>query len=423
MDALGTTLGERFPGLTLRGELASFTRAASGHCYFTLRDPEADASLRCVMFRRVASLVGAPPREGSAVELRGRLGVYGPRGELQCVVESLAAVGAGALYERFLRLRAALEAEGCFDPARRRPIPRWPRRIAVVSSLGAAALQDVLTALARRAPHLPVLVVPSLVQGIEAPAALVEALRRAAAQPGVELILLVRGGGSLEDLWAFNDPGLVRALAASPVPVLTGIGHETDLTLADLAADLRAPTPTAAAELAATDRATWLEGLEALARRGRQACQAQRDRRAERLDRLALRLARPGEALHRARTRLAALARRGAQAFAAARHRAAWPLPSCALRLVHAGRRRPAVEAARLDGLEARLAALDPQRVLARGWARVQDPEGRTLSSVRQLPPGQGFALVLGDGTVAATVDGPVPQAVAPARRRGRGAA
>lgn len=367
MAALGDALAERFPALALRGEVAAFTRAASGHCYFTLRDPDAEASLRCVMFRRVAQLQAAWPREGAAVELRGRLAVYGARGELQLIVESLAAVGAGALYERFLRLKAELEAEGCFDPARRRPIPPWPRRVAVVSSLAAAALHDVCTALARRAPHLPVLVVPSPVQGAEAPAALVEALRRAAAQPGVEAIILARGGGSLEDLWAFNDPGLVRAIAASPVPVLTGIGHETDLTLADLAADLRAPTPTAAAELVATPRAGWLEGLEGLARRGRQACQAQCDRSAERLDRAALRLARPGERLARARERLAGLAQRGAQAFALARHRAAAPLPGWALRLAHAGRRLPEARGAQLAGLAARLEALDPQRVLARG--------------------------------------------------------
>jgi exodeoxyribonuclease VII large subunit len=256
--AAGDALAARFGAVTVRGELSGFVRAASGHCYFSLKDSAGGAAvLRCAMFRRAALLLDFAPTDGQQLEVRGRIGVYEARGELQLVVESMARVGVGSLYEEFLRLRARLEAAGLFEAARKRPIAAFPRAVGVITSLGAAALRDVLTTLARRAPHLRVVVYPSLVQGAEAPAALVEALALAGRRDEVDTLLLVRGGGSLEDLWAFNDERVVRAVASSPIPVVCGVGHETDISLADLAADLRAATPTAAAELAAP-AAAWM---------------------------------------------------------------------------------------------------------------------------------------------------------------------
>ncbi|MBI3156804.1 MAG: exodeoxyribonuclease VII large subunit, partial [Burkholderiales bacterium] len=273
--AAGDALQARFGALAVRGELSGFTRAASGHCYFSLKDADgAPALLRCAIFRRAASLLDFAPADGQQVELRGRLAVYEPRGDLQFVAEAMQRVGAGSLYEQFLRLKAALQAEGLFDPARRKPLPRLPRRIGVVTSPQAAAWRDVLTTLARRAPQVEVVLYPAPVQGADAPPALVQAIAMAQARrqlDGVDLLLLVRGGGSLEDLWAFNDERVVRAVAACTLPIVCGVGHETDLSLCDLAADLRAPTPTAAAELATPARDELLAALAALAQRAARA--------------------------------------------------------------------------------------------------------------------------------------------------------
>ncbi|WP_457428010.1 exodeoxyribonuclease VII large subunit, partial [Roseateles sp. P5_E7] len=267
LEAVSQSLAERFSVVVVGGEISGFTRAASGHCYFGLKDADGlAASLRCAMFRRAAAMLDFTPGDGSLVELRGRVAVYEPRGELQFVVEAMRRAGAGTLYEQFLKLRARLAAEGLFDEDAKRPLPMLPRRIGVVTSTAGAALHDVLTALARRAPQVEVVVYPSPVQGVEAPPALVNALRIANDRAEVDLLLLVRGGGSLEDLWAFNDERVVRAVAASALPVVCGVGHETDVTLCDLAADLRAPTPTAAAELAAPSRDALLQMLASLER-------------------------------------------------------------------------------------------------------------------------------------------------------------
>ncbi|HZY15041.1 MAG TPA: exodeoxyribonuclease VII large subunit, partial [Ramlibacter sp.] len=260
--AVADALEARFNPVAVRGELTGFSRAASGHCYFSLKDGQ--GQLRCAMFRRSASLLDFSPRDGELVEVTGRLGVYEARGDLQLVVESMRRAGQGALFEQFLRLKAKLEAEGLFDAARKRQVPLLPRGIGIVTSLGAAALHDVVTCLRRRAPHVPVVLAPAAVQGSDAPGQLVaglQALYGLAARGDVDLILLVRGGGSIEDLWAFNDEQLARTIVASPVPLVSGVGHETDFPIADFCADLRAPTPTAAAELAAQPRDTWLAAL------------------------------------------------------------------------------------------------------------------------------------------------------------------
>ncbi len=398
VHAVADALSARFGAVAVRGELGGFQRAASGHCYFTLKDADGSAALRCAMFRRAASLLDFAPADGALVELRGRVAVYEPRGELQFVVESMRRAGAGALYERFLRLKAQLEAEGLFDAARKRPLPALPRRIGIVTSLAAAALHDVLTALRRRAPQVQVIVYPSPVQGADAPAALAAAIERAGRRAEVDTLLVCRGGGSLEDLWAFNEAVAVRAIAACPLPVVVGVGHETDVTLADLAADLRAPTPTAAAELAAPARALLLERLSGLAEAARRAVARRLDGEAQRLDRATLRLARPAQALTVHRERLATLTERHRAARVRRLDRLRQRQELLAPRLVQALRQSQGGARQRLELLAARLQALDPSQVLARGYAWLSDEGGRALVSVGQLQPGQSVAARLADG-------------------------
>lgn len=399
LKAVGDALQARFSSCTVQGELGSFTRAASGHCYFSLKDAETGvASLRCAMFRRAASLLDFAPGDGQLVEVRGRLAVYEPRGELQFVVESMRRAGAGALYEQFLRLRAKLEGEGLFDAARKRALPAFPQRLGIVTSTSGAALHDVLTALARRAPQVQLIVYPSLVQGDQAPAALVQALRVANARAEVDALLLCRGGGSLEDLWAFNDERVVRAVAESALPVICGVGHETDVTLCDLAADLRAPTPTAAAELAAPAQAGELERLRMLAAALSRRVDQRLDNLAQRLDRAALRLARPSVALSRQRRLLDLLAQRQGQALPRLLERQPLRLDQLAQRSQRALGVGLQLQGRRLDALQARLQALDPRRVLARGYAWLDDGSGRALSSVAQLEVGAQVHAVLADG-------------------------
>ena len=402
--AVGEALQDGFGAVAVRGELAGFTRAASGHCYFNLRSPQGEAGLRCAMFRRAASLLDFTPRDGLQVELRGRLAIYEPRGELQMIVEAMRPAGEGRLMEQFLRLKAKLQAEGLFDPARRRPVPAFVRRIAVVTSPAAAALRDVLSALARRAPQVEVILCPAAVQGAEAPAQLVRAIAAAGQIEGVELLIVCRGGGPLEDLWAFNDERVVRAIAASAVPVICGVGHETDTTLADFAADLRAPTPTAAAELAAPPREDCLRALRQLAHRLRQRVDFRLDGEAQRLDRAALRLSRPADALHAQHRRLALLAQRHAGLPATRLMAERARLERLAQRLTAARRQRQIETARRLELLGARLAALDPQRVLARGYALLEDEQGRPLVGVGALRPGRRLQARLADGRLALDV-------------------
>lgn len=399
LKLLAGTLGARFGDVTVEGEIAGFTRAASGHCYFNLKDADgAPALMRMALFRRSAALLRFAPQDGQRVRVRGRVAVYEARGELQFVAELIEPAGAGALYEQFLRLKAQLEAEGLFDPRRKRALPAFPRRIAVVTSLGAAALHDVCTALARRAPQVELIVVPSLVQGGEAPARLVAALAAANALPAVDTILLVRGGGSLEDLWAFNDPGLVRAVAASPRPVVCGVGHETDLTLCDLAADLRAPTPTAAAELAAPVRDEQMQRLERAQRLLRERLLRRLDADAQRLDRLGLRLARPAQGLARHQQRLQTLRERLQRALQQRLQAEQRRIERLAPRPAAATTQRLAAARQSLQRAEAQLQALAPQRVLARGFAWLDDGHGHALTRAEQLQPGQRVRAVLQDG-------------------------
>jgi exodeoxyribonuclease VII large subunit len=409
--AVSDALAARFASCAVQGELSGFTRAASGHCYFTLKDAEgAAASVRCAMFRRAASLLDFGPRDGQQVELRGRVAVYEPRGEMQLVVESMRALGAGSLYEQFLRLKAKLQGEGLFDAARKKALPRYPARIGVLTSPSGAALHDVLTTIERRAPHVSVVVYPSLVQGADAPAAILAALAAVAERREVDLLIVARGGGSIEDLWAFNDERVVRALAGLPMPTIAGVGHETDVTLVDFAADLRAATPTAAAELAAPARDELLAQLDALAQRMGRRMRQRLEREAQRLDQRALQLARPTAWIHREASRLQAADVRLRQALHKELARATQASIRMADRWRHAGTIRRLQAQSRLENLAMRLASLDPLRVLARGYTLVLDAEGRALMSARAAQPGQAVAIRWTDGTLPAHLD-PAPGA------------
>jgi exodeoxyribonuclease VII large subunit len=410
VDAISQSLAERFSVVAVGGEIGSFTRAASGHCYFCLKDADGQAaSLRCAMFRRAATMLDFTPTDGALVELRGRVAVYEPRGELQFIVEAMRRAGAGTLYEQFLKLRARLAAEGLFDEDAKRRLPALPRRIGVITSAAGAALHDVLTALARRAPQVEVIVYPSPVQGAEAPPALVNALHIANEREEVDLLLLVRGGGSLEDLWAFNDERVVRAVASSALPVVCGVGHETDVTLCDLAADLRAPTPTAAAELAAPSRDGLLQRLDALERSLMRCLDHRLQSTAQRLDRMALRLARPSDVLARQRRLLDLLAQRAAAAPARRIELQRQRLDHLAHRPARALADTLRSQTARLDSLQARLQALDPHHVLARGYAWLDDGEGGAITSVHALLAGHEVRAVLADGSVDLRVLGVLP--------------
>jgi exodeoxyribonuclease VII large subunit len=406
VHAIGDTLSARFAACTVRGELSSYTRAASGHCYFTLKDSNGDAaSIRCAMFKRAAGAVQFQPADGQEVQLRGRIAVYEPRGELQFVVESMQRSGDGSLYEQFVKLKAKLEAEGLFDSARKRPVARYPRRVGVVTSLDAAALHDVVSVFGRRSPQVELVLYPSVVQGADAPGALIAAIEAAGQRLEVDTLLVVRGGGSIEDLWAFNDERVVRALAASPIPTISGVGHETDTTLADFAADLRAPTPTAAAELSTPQtRDDSAAGLQQAALRMRRRANQAVDTEAQRLDGLAMRSLRPAHSVMRQSQALALWRLRlsaGVRQLTATRGQA---LQSAAGHFQRAGAAVPQRSGQQLDRLEARLSGLDPARVLQRGFAWLSDADGQALVSTRQLRVGQSVGAVLADGEVTASI-------------------
>lgn len=409
--AIADALEARFNPVAVRGEITGFSRASSGHCYFSIKDPQ--GQLRCAMFRRAASLLDFSPRDGELVEVRGKLGVYEARGDLQFIVESMQRAGQGALFEQFLRLKAQLESEGLFDAARKRPLPVQPRGIGLVTSLGAAALHDVVTALRRRAPHIPVVLAPAQVQGAAAPQSIVSALSRlyrlaeqgpVEGQPHIDTILLVRGGGSIEDLWAFNDEHLARTIVQSPVPLVSGVGHETDFTIADFCADLRAPTPTAAAELVAQPREVWLGALDLIEGRMADGIQRLLDARHQRLDQAAARLGRPSGLVAREQLQLARTAQRMRHAVLLRLQRMEQAQQAAAAALPVQVQRRIDGLRERVDRAALRLELLDPRLVLQRGYALLADAEGRSVTSVQQARPGDALKATLADGVVDVTV-------------------
>jgi len=286
--AISASLEERFDSVWVSGEISNFKAYDSGHWYFSLKDEE--GQIRCVMFRGRNGQVGFMPQSGDLVEVSANLGLYVPRGDIQLTIQTLRRAGMGGLYEAFLKLKAKLAKEGLFDAERKREIPTHPRSIGIITSLQAAALKDVLSTLARRAPHIPIVIYPTLVQGPDAPAGIISALKAAEQEKAVDVILLVRGGGSIEDLWAFNDEKLAYAIAESSIPIVSGVGHETDVTIADFVADLRAPTPTGAAELAAPRKDQMLQELGAIMQALSQRVNQRIEREAQTLDQLTLRL-------------------------------------------------------------------------------------------------------------------------------------
>lgn len=423
-QAVARLLERHFPLAWIAGELSNVTRAASGHWYFTLKD--ASAQVRAVMFRGRAQYVDFAPREGDRVEVRATVGLYTPRGDFQLNVEAMRKAGVGNLYEAFLRLKAKLENEGLFDAARKRGLPYFPRTVGIVTSPQAAALRDIITAFRRRAPHLKLILYPTLVQGEGSADRIADAIATASGRAECDLLIVGRGGGSLEDLWSFNDEKVARAIAACSMPVISGVGHETDFTIADFVADVRAPTPTAAAELAATPTADWSALLAQHAQDLGDALRRQLDDHAQTLDWLSSRLQSPVAAIRQQRLRLDGLQVRlshatreplaaARYALADARNRLRRALPDTAMRREQLNARASRLTAAfdaclaetrhRHATLQAQLELLAPQRTLERGYAILQDGDGKVLRDPAQLHPPQELTLTLADGSAQISVN------------------
>lgn len=416
-------LEREFPLLWVAGEISNLTRAASGHVYFSLKDESAQA--RCVMFRSRAQSIPWRLENGQQVEARALVSLYEPRGEFQLNIEALRRAGQGRLFEAFARLKAQLEAEGLFATERKRPLPRYPRHIGIISSPQAAAVRDVLAALKRRAPHLTTILYPTLVQGDSAAEEIARAIEMANQRDECDLLLIVRGGGSIEDLWAFNEEIVVRAIVDSGLPIISGVGHEADTTITDYVADMRAATPTAAAEIATQG---WYEGGGKIARLGTamgRAMQYRVARQQQGLDQLSLRLIHPATRLARARDRLALL---GSQLDVSLSHglrhhrdrlnRAALDLARAVprteirsgrigmlaqrLRAAFRGQQQQRTNA--LDNSAAALAHLNPEATLARGFSIVRDATGRLVTNAADLHAGQTVSLYLAHGGAEASI-------------------
>ena len=413
---------DSLPSLWVEGEISNLARPASGHWYFTLKD--SGAQLRCVMFRKANYLVRPQPRDGDQVRVRAQASVYVARGDLQLICEAMEPAGQGALLLAYERLKARLQAEGLFDAAIKRPIPAVPRAIGLITSASGAAVQDVLTALSRRFPLTTVHLLPVPVQGAEAAPAIVKALQQLPVRaPAVELILLVRGGGSLEDLWAFNEEVVARAIRACRVPVISGVGHEVDFTIADFAADLRAPTPTAAAELASPDIADWRRRIDQLGQALTRLQRQMQQQSAMRLQRANQRLIalHPGRRLQDRAQRLDELesrlqralrqhldVRRARWSALQARLLATRPQLRISLARSECLRLQTRLQQAavlqlrsrrdRLDQIEALLASFNPQAVLQRGYAIARDADGRVLMDADAVAAGTAVDLQLARG-------------------------
>ena len=416
-------LESAFPLCWVAGEISNLTQAASGHVYFSLKDE--GAQVRCVMFRNRAQLLGWRLENGQHVEARVLVSLYEARGDFQLNVETARQAGAGRLYEQFLRLKEKLEREGLFDDAGKRALPAFPTRIGIVTSLQAAALRDVLTTLARRAPHVHLTLYPTQVQGEGAAAQIASAIRAADQHGECDLLILCRGGGSLEDLWAFNDEALARTIRASTLPIISGVGHETDFTIADFAADQRAPTPTAAAELAAPARESLLNHLLMLHAQLHRQTAHRLEQYGQRLDLLAHRLQHPAQRLaaqadrlnslqHRLRGALAESGARGRRTLADLSHRLLLARPECStlarrlatlpIRLDAAWQQRQSHRAAALTRLADSLEHLNPQNVLGRGYSIVSDRQGSIVRDSRTLEPNDVLLVSFHSGHAQAQV-------------------
>lgn len=417
-QAVARLLERSFPLQWISGEISNFTRASSGHWYFTLKDD--GAQVRAVMFRGRSQYAGFVPREGDKVEVRALVTLYGPRGDYQINVEAIRRAGVGSLFEAFQRLKERLAAAGLFDSERKRALPLFPRTIGIVTSPQAAALRDVLIALRRRAPHVRVVLYPTLVQGQQAGPQIATAIDTASRRAECDVLLVVRGGGSMEDLWCFNEEAVAYAVANSGIPVVSGVGHETDFTICDFAADVRAATPTAAAELAATPRADWLGSLRADATDLRRAMRRALSDATQTLDNLQRRLLSPTARIGQQRMQLQSLSTAMMHATRNPLQQARFTVDRLAARLAA---RKPDATAARaamhalqhragagmraqllqrrhvLDALSAQLELLNPQRTLERGYAIVTDAAGAVLRDPAHIKPGQSLGVRLAEGS------------------------
>jgi exodeoxyribonuclease VII large subunit len=419
-------LENQFEIVWVAGELSNVKKAPSGHWYFSLKDPA--AQIDCAMFRTRAQFLDFRPENGMQVEVRARVTLYEARGSFQLVVEEIRKSGLGALYEAFGKLKAKLEAEGLFAADRKRELPSFPRAIGIVTSPAAAALRDVLTTLARRAPMVPVILYPAQVQGEAAAAQIARAVETANSRAEVDVLIVCRGGGSLEDLWAFNEEVVARAIAASSLPIVSGVGHETDFSIADFVADLRAPTPTAAAAAASPDREAFSAEVAALGRRLGRDMRRSVEVATQRLDHAARRLLTPAERIARDRERIAQCARRLRMTSAAAQNLRRIALGSLAPRLARA---LPGVESAkrgvsrtqerlraavirnvsererRLAALRTALEHLDPTQVLGRGYSIVRDAGGHVRTTSAGLAGGDALDITFAQGGAAVSVKEP----------------
>ncbi len=373
-------LERRFPLAWIAGEISNFRPASSGHWYFTLKDETAQVD--CVMFRGRAAALDWAPAEGMRVEARALVTLYEPRGRFQLNVESMRRAGLGPLYERFLKLKAKLEAEGLFDPEAKRPVPEHPQQIGILTSLQAAALRDVLTTLRRRNPSIPVIVYPVPVQGEGAAGKIAQMLATANARKECDVLLLVRGGGSIEDLWQFNEEAVARAIRASSIPVVVGVGHETDVTIADFAADRRAPTPTAAAEMVSPSRDELLARVAELAQRATREALRRIEYAMQTVDALARRLVHPRERLRTSRELLVQLAARLASATA----------------------RRLDYFDAQVERFKASLTSLNPSAVLERGYSLTRNAQGEVVRDAARVAEGERLTTTLAKGWIESEV-------------------
>jgi exodeoxyribonuclease VII large subunit len=415
--AIKKLLEAEVPLLWVRGEISNLVKAASGHWYFALKDDQ--AQVRCVMFRNKNQLLSSPVANGQQVEILAVATLYEQRGDFQLTVEQMRPAGLGVLYEKFERLKRQLESEGLFDAARKRALPAFPRRLGIITSPQAAALRDVLTTLRLRLPGVPVVLYPTPVQGTGSAEKIAAAIRLANQRAECDVLILCRGGGSIEDLWAFNEEVVARAIAASDIAIVSGVGHETDFTIADFVSDERAPTPTAAAQRAVPDRHALLRGLRDTAQHLQRAQRNRLQNAMQTVDYLQRRVVHPAQQLLRQRQQLEALQQRMQRAFAYRLQQQHWQWRSKAQRLrasssdlermrdrqIHLARRllngmraTQAQRSGRVENAAQHLGMLNPQQVLARGYSLVQDASGSVVSDASRLAIGAELRITFAQG-------------------------
>lgn len=416
-------LEQTFQLLWVAGEISNFTRAASGHWYFSLKDGQ--AQVRCAMFRNKSQFVGFKPENGMQVEIRALVTLYEARGEFQLGVEAMRRAGLGVLFEAFEKLKARLAAEGLFDETHKKSLPAFPRRIGIITSPAAAALRDVLTTLRRRMPNIPVVLYPSPVQGEGAGQKIAQAIRQADSRHECDVLILCRGGGSIEDLWAFNEEAVARAIDACSTPIISGVGHETDVTIADFVADRRAATPTAAAELATPHRADLLRRLDTLYARLAQQMARGLEQRMQHVDYLTRRLTHPGTRIQNQLQHLEHLRQRQQQATHRILEQRGWRVQQLASRLAgtapaphmllprqqQLGQRLELAmgqslqrQQATLYRLAASLQHLNPEAVLERGFSMVRTGKGKIVRSSAEISPNEDISITFAHGSAAARV-------------------